>query len=282
MKTIDWESEFNAEKYAEFCKQSLLYQTSTAALIDIADINPGETILDYACGTGASTKTLADKLGKDCEIFGVDISEAQILEAKKLGWDNNVTFLVGTERALPQILPKNVDIIICNAAFWFLDVTEFLKSINQIGSDSCRIAFNLFGDPMPRKTKSHSSPNKQTDLLNLTREIAIQDFGYQPPDVTPSDSWYERDFADYVELFEDSSFRITTLKARTGKFAPIVGDDSWWEIPVFLTSHVPGLEYEKALTALRKAQEQIEILNSDDNEEVTPTKFSWSYLATRI
>ena len=283
MSFINWDSEENAKKYRQYCDSNTLYRKAAESLCSLVNLKDNDVILDYACGTGASTEALVDVSNNTNTIYAVDYSAAQIEEAKKKLWPDNVSFHVGDEQSLPDIITKEVDVILCSNAFWFLDVPQFLDSLDRIGSSQCRLAFTMFGDPLPRKAIENEKKSSETGLLDIAKDYAKEHFGYETPAVAPADAWYEKTLEDYVEFFENSNFRITCMKARNGKFAPIPSGDAWFEIPVFLTAHMPNLEYEKALQALRFARKKQQSSSKEKIETAKPViRYSWIYLAERV
>jgi ubiquinone/menaquinone biosynthesis C-methylase UbiE len=53
-------------------------------LLDMADLRPGESVLDVACGTGLVSFEALTKLGDDGRVVGTDISEKMIERASSL------------------------------------------------------------------------------------------------------------------------------------------------------------------------------------------------------
>ncbi len=84
--------------------------------VGIADINPGETVLDLGSGGGIDCFLAAQATGPEGQVYGVDMTH----EMLKLARENaekldaqNVTFLLGKIEAVP--LPDNTaDLIISN------------------------------------------------------------------------------------------------------------------------------------------------------------------------
>jgi len=56
---------------------------STAKLIELVNINKGNTVLDLACGTGVVTKKILSKVGNSGYVIGADTSTTAIKIAKK-------------------------------------------------------------------------------------------------------------------------------------------------------------------------------------------------------
>jgi ubiquinone/menaquinone biosynthesis C-methylase UbiE len=69
---------------ASACYETFWHQQLKPAqdiLLDMADIRPGENVLDVACGTGLVSFQALTKLGNDGRIMGTDISERMIEKA---------------------------------------------------------------------------------------------------------------------------------------------------------------------------------------------------------
>jgi len=73
--------------------------------IQLADIQPGEDVLEVACGTGRATVELADRLGPAGKLVALDISEAMLgharRKAEERGLIDRIDFRLGNARDLP-------------------------------------------------------------------------------------------------------------------------------------------------------------------------------------
>lgn len=56
---------------------------ATAAVLETADLQPGERVLDVACGSGLLTRAALQAVGPHGEVVGTDISEQMLAEATK-------------------------------------------------------------------------------------------------------------------------------------------------------------------------------------------------------
>ncbi|TDX37584.1 methyltransferase family protein [Halanaerobium congolense] len=82
----------------------------------IAELKPGETVLDLGCGAGFDVFLAARKIGEDGKVIGVDMTAAMIEKAKANAKKNkvdNVEFILGEIEELP-LADNSVDVIISN------------------------------------------------------------------------------------------------------------------------------------------------------------------------
>lgn len=112
----------------------LIFDPWARQLLDDFPIWHNCRILDLATGTGIMTRLLAEHIGSEGSIIGVDINSEMLAIAKqKLGQTNaNITF---TESAAhPLNLPSNsVDVVVCQQGFQFFpDRSAAAKEIYRV------------------------------------------------------------------------------------------------------------------------------------------------------
>ena len=69
-----------ADYYEEFWRRQL--EPAQNRLMELAELKPGERVLDVACGTGLVTFRAAEKVEPDGHVLGTDISEGMIEVAR--------------------------------------------------------------------------------------------------------------------------------------------------------------------------------------------------------
>jgi len=84
--------------------------------VAVADLRPGETVLDLGCGGGIDVLLSARRVGPAGKAYGLDMTEEMLDLARAHAWQagvSNVEFLRGRIEAIP--LPdRSVDVIISN------------------------------------------------------------------------------------------------------------------------------------------------------------------------
>ncbi|XP_038643785.1 putative methyltransferase DDB_G0268948 isoform X2 [Scyliorhinus canicula] len=89
---------------------------------------PFTLAVDIGCGSGQSTRGLASYFDK---VVGIDVSEAQIEEAKKVDGPDNVSYRLGLAEEL-EFEDGSVDLVTAGiAAHWF-DMEKFMKEAERV------------------------------------------------------------------------------------------------------------------------------------------------------
>ena len=118
---------------------------STSMLVELMNINKGDSVLDVACGTGVVTKEIRKKIGKSGFVVGVDTSSTAIKIAKKWnGRKSNLDFLnIDAENFS---FSKKFDVITCQyALFFFPNANRALKNMKNNLKKSGKIGISVHG-----------------------------------------------------------------------------------------------------------------------------------------
>lgn len=83
------------------------------------------TVLDVGCGTGQSTRAIADVAG---EVIGVDLSEEMLRCAVP---HERVRYLAARAESLP-VTPKTFDLVTVGLAFHWFDRERFLAEVSRV------------------------------------------------------------------------------------------------------------------------------------------------------
>ena len=119
---------------------------SSSKLVEQAKIKHGQSVLDIACGTGAVTKKISNKVGFTGTVIGTDVSFKAIQVAKKwIGSKKNLDFVVADAENL--FFEKKFDAITCQyGIFFFSDTIKVLKNLKKHLKKNGSLAISVHGE----------------------------------------------------------------------------------------------------------------------------------------
>ena len=98
-------------------ESSLPVQNESGRMFIRADVNPqvGDTILDLGCGTGELSAYLAELVGPEGKVVGVDPDKERLqLARQSYGEIKNLSFVEGSSSHFPGIRSESYDIVFSN------------------------------------------------------------------------------------------------------------------------------------------------------------------------
>ena len=118
-------------------------------VIALANPQPGERILDVACGTGALTRVVAKSIGPNGRVVGLDLSPEMLAEARKITFDPSnvapIEWREGDASAIP-FDSETFDIVFCNFGLMFFpDRVAALKEMHRVLKKDGRLALAVWG-----------------------------------------------------------------------------------------------------------------------------------------
>jgi len=119
-----------------------------ADLVERAKIQPGERVLDVACGTGIVTRMATERAGDTGSVTGLDINPGMLAVARAvcprgIGWQE------ASAEDMP--LPDNgFDVVLCQASLMFMpDKEKALHEMYRLLAPGGRVLLNAPGPPSP-------------------------------------------------------------------------------------------------------------------------------------
>ncbi|QBD75716.1 class I SAM-dependent methyltransferase [Ktedonosporobacter rubrisoli] len=250
MKT-GWQDTFNAQLYETYALTYPLYRESGKHLLSLVGICPGQTVLDLACGTGTVTVQIQEALQGCGIIIGVDISAAMLAIAKeKLPL---ATFSQSPAERLAEIVPANsVDLIVCNSAFWQMDIRSVLAAIRTVLKPAGRFAFNHgTGVRIIQHGKTPSEP-----LLELMRRIAREEYGLTFAQRSKrKHSLTHTPPQEIHALLTEAGLPVVQYKTVEIDYTA-EGVREFLKLPIINASYLPGSDYEIGKEIVEKAYQR--------------------------
>jgi ubiquinone/menaquinone biosynthesis C-methylase UbiE len=182
-----------AEIYEEFFIPAL-FQEWAIKVADEASIQPGQRVLDVACGTGVLTREVANRIGSSGSVVGLDMNQGMLAVARKKSPD--IEWCHDAAEAIP-FSDKAFDRVISQFGLMFFServsaLQEMLRVLKNGGHltiavwDSLENATGyravvdllqrLFGEQAAEALRSPYSLGNTKDLKNLFDRAGISNF----------------------------------------------------------------------------------------------------------
>ena len=134
-----------AEAYERFIVQNM-FVPWTADLIQRASPQPGERVLDLACGTGIVTRSVAPIVGRERTVTGLDISPGMLEVARSLtpSGGAKVEWREGSGTELP-FEDDSFDLVLCQQGLQFFpDHSVGLREMKRVLAAGGRAVVSLW------------------------------------------------------------------------------------------------------------------------------------------
>lgn len=124
----------------------VLFEPWARKLVEVIDPQPGERILDVACGTGIVARVTASHAGAGAEVIGLDISPGMLDVARRnVGFDGHeIAWVEGSAEALP-FPDDRFDVVLCQfALMFFSDRHAALSEMHRVLDDDGRLGISVW------------------------------------------------------------------------------------------------------------------------------------------
>jgi SAM-dependent methyltransferase len=140
-------------------------------LADAAAVQPGQRVLDVACGTGIVARTAAMRLAGTGSVAGTDLNDAMLSVAARLApeieWRR-------ADAASQPFADGSFDVVLCQAALMFLpDRVAALREMRRVATKGGTVAIQVWDQlagqpaygPLVEVAAAHAGP-EAVDLLS--------------------------------------------------------------------------------------------------------------------
>lgn len=115
------------------------------ALIGLAEVKPGDRLLDIACGTGIVARTAAEHVVPGGSVAGVDLNQGMLSVARResAGIEPAIEWRLGDAQNLPYA-DATFDVAICQQGLQFIpDQPLALREIHRVLAPGGRLALGI-------------------------------------------------------------------------------------------------------------------------------------------
>ncbi len=118
-------------------------------LLELADLRPGERVLDLACGSGAIARRAAAAVGPDGSVAGVDVSPDMIAVAREVAVaDHPLIEWHEADAASLPLTADSIDCVLCQMGLMFVG-SAALPEVQRVLRPGGRFVLNTPGPIQP-------------------------------------------------------------------------------------------------------------------------------------
>jgi ubiquinone/menaquinone biosynthesis C-methylase UbiE len=192
--------------------------------IALMNLQPSDRVLDLGCGAGWATRMLAQRVGEQGQVVGVDVSDEMIRRARVNVRDaENVLFVWGSAMQIPWQENYFTKVLSIESFYYYPDQDRALAELFRVCAPNAEIfiLINLYKDNhySLRWVSELAVPvhaRSEAEYIELLKKHTFEDAKAQRiPDLTPTPDVYSgKWFANADELREFKRIGALLLTAR--------------------------------------------------------------------
>lgn len=252
------EEESNDFSFATFASTPF-YQAVNTSLVDLSSLQPGQKVVDLACGTGGVTRIILERLkgARESLIIGVDFS-ATALKQARADFENvkasMVEFIHGRGEQLSQLVRDSMDaVVFCNAIHMVTDKAKLAGEVfHTLGSGGI-FAFNTsFFEG------SHPPESEQFYRRWMMKSLRIlrSEYGLSPNKAEKVEARRHLSPEQYTQLLEGAGFQVKEQRINTVE-VPLEGWINISEFEDWIRGVMPGVPLKEASESLKKGAREV-------------------------
>lgn len=119
-------------------------------LMEVARLQPGERVLDVACGTGVVTRLAAERVGAAGTVAGLDVNPGMLAVARsQTPPDISIDWYEATAESMP-LVDQAFDVVLCQMALQFIpNKLAALREMRRVLDSGGRILVTVPGPKPP-------------------------------------------------------------------------------------------------------------------------------------
>jgi ubiquinone/menaquinone biosynthesis C-methylase UbiE len=227
------------------------YRRVNEVLIDRAELQQGMTVVDVACGSGAITELILEKIRgtRHAVVIGVDMSATALKEAAEKVADVRdavVQFVQARAEDMSKCIKRAVDaVVFCNGIHYIEDKRALLTEVYRVLRPGGVFAFNtgFFDGALPPETIKYYRRWMLKALRKLKREHNLK------PAHSKVESRKQLNAEQYRALLADQGFQIKSYEIYPGE----VTEEGWVDLSRFsdfVAGALPGIPLRTASDVL--------------------------------
>lgn len=140
-------------------------------LVELAVLQPGDRVLDLACGTGVVARLAAPRVGATGQVIGMDLNAGMIAVARTLPAPSGapIVWLEGSATAM-DLPDSSIDVILCQQGLQFFpDQLAALREMRRVLVSGGRVLLSVWRSAGPYNTAVGDALERHVDLETATK-----------------------------------------------------------------------------------------------------------------
>ncbi len=158
-RSEQWQPNGSAAEMYECCVVPYLMSPWAPGLVALADIQPGEHVLDVACGTGVVARLAAPAVGPNGKVTGLDLNPGMLAVARALPPPPGaaITWVECSALAM-QLADATYDVVLCQQGLQFFpDRSAALREIHRVLRPGGRLVLSVWKQANPYSSAVRSA-----------------------------------------------------------------------------------------------------------------------------
>lgn len=129
-------------------RQDMVLAPVSGVLLDRAAVRPGETVIDIGCGCGATSFELAERVGANGRVIGIDISAPMLERARVLTPPGAPVEFVLADATVHPFVPHGADLLFSRfGVMFFAEPAASFANMRKALRPSGRLVFACWRTP---------------------------------------------------------------------------------------------------------------------------------------
>lgn len=142
METPGMDDQIAGARAYEALHVPALFEQWCTRVLEAADVQEGDRVLDVACGTGILARLAADRVGRTGEVAGIDPGPGMLAVARELG--PNIEWREGVAESLPYP-PASFDVVVSQfGMMFFTDRRQAVREMLRVLKPEGRLAIAVW------------------------------------------------------------------------------------------------------------------------------------------
>lgn len=227
------------------------YREVNETLVDRAHLERGWTVIDVACGSGAVTELILEKIrgARDAMVIGLDMSATALRDAREkvAGYRDAVAeFVQAQAEEMSNAVKRAADaVVFCNGIHYIPDKAELVKEVYRTLRPGGVFAFNTayFDGALPPDTVKYYRRWMLKALRKLKKEHNLK------PERSRVEPRKQLTADEYRLLLEEEGFEV-----KSQELVPVgITKEGWTDISRFsdfIAGALPGIPIKTASEVL--------------------------------